>query len=174
MVVRSDLLVFWLHHLHIETVGVTVTREDDDMTVPATAPEPGSDTAPTLGALSKLIQDANDGGLSYQEMADRAVDPGTGTRYYKQSLQKLVKNPPVNPPTVPQMQALANALGKPIRIIQAAAAKQWLMFEATELSGYDEDTRIIVAHLAGQSPADKRRWRRMIEADDQARHEVDE
>ncbi|MDQ0758776.1 hypothetical protein [Streptomyces canus] len=144
------------------------------MTVPATAPEPGSAAAQTLGALSKLIQDANDGGLSYQDMAERAVDPDTGTRYYKQNLQKLVRNPPVNPPTLPQMKALANALSKPLRIIQAAVARQWLQFEATELSGYDEDTRIIVAHLAGQTPADKRRWRRMIEADERARREVDE
>jgi len=144
------------------------------MTAAATAPDPGAAEASALGALSQLIQDANDRGLSYQEMADRAVDAGTGVRYYKQSLQKLVKNPPVNPPNVPQMKALANALGKPLRIIKAAAAQQWLMFEATELAGYDEDTRIIVAHLAGQSPADKRRWRRMIEAEEQARREVDE
>ena len=144
------------------------------MTAPATTPDPGAAEPPTAGALSKLIQDANDRGLSYQEMADRAVHPETGTRYYKQSLQKLVKNPPVNPPTVAQMHAIANAIGKPFRIVQAATARQWLMFEATELSGYDEDTRIIVAHLAGQSPADKRRWRRMIEAEEQARREVDE
>lgn len=144
------------------------------MTVPATEKEPGAaDTSP-MGALSKLIQDANYSGLSYQEMADRAIDTESGTRYYKQSLQKLVKTPPTNPPTVPQMKALSNALGKPLRIIKAAAAKQWLMYEATELSGYDDDVRIIVAHLAGQSPADKRRWRRMIEAEEQARHEVDE
>lgn len=143
------------------------------MKAAATAPDQGA-ADPSIGALSRLIQEANDRGLSYQEMADRAVHPETGTRYYKQSLQKLVKNPPVNPPTVPQMHAIANALGKPFRIIQAAVAQQWLLFEATELSGYDEDTRIIVAHLAGQSPADKRRWRRMIEAEEQARREVDE
>jgi hypothetical protein len=144
------------------------------MTAPATEPDPGTAAASTLGALSQLIQDANDGGLSYQDMADRAIDSGTGTRYYKQNLQKLVRNPPVNPPTPAQMQAIANAIGRPLRIVKAAAAKQWLMYEATELSGYDEDVRIIVAHLAGQSPADKRRWRRMIEAEEQARREVDE
>jgi hypothetical protein len=144
------------------------------MTAAATAPDHGAAEASALGALSQLIQDANDRGLSYQEMADRAVDADTGTRYYKQSLQKLVKNPPVNPPTVPQMKALANALGKPLRIIQAAAAQQWLMFEATELAGYDEDTRLVVAHMAGLSPADRRRWRRMIEAEDQARREMGE
>lgn len=144
------------------------------MKAPATAPDPGSADASTLGALSQLVQDANDRGLSYQDMADRAVDSGTGTRYYKQSLQKLVRNPPTNPPTPAQMQAIANGIGRPLRIVKAAAAKQWLLYEATELSGYDEDTRIIVAHLAGQSPAEKRRWRRMIEADEQARLEVDE
>jgi hypothetical protein len=144
------------------------------MTAPATTPDPGAANTSGLGALSQLIQDANDRGLSYQDMADRAVDQETGTRYYKQNLQKLVRNPPVNPPTPPQMQAIANAIGKPFRIVQAAVAQQWLQYEATELSGYDEDTRIIVAHLAGQSPADKRRWRRMIEADERARREIDE
>lgn len=173
MVVLVELVVFPRKIPPLETVGVRVTREDDDMKAAATAPDQGA-ADPSIGALSRLIQEANDRGLSYQEMADRAVHPETGTRYYKQSLQKLVKNPPVNPPTVPQMHAIANALGKPFRIIQAAVAQQWLLFEATELSGYDEDTRIIVAHLAGQSPADKRRWRRMIEAEEQARREVDE
>lgn len=143
------------------------------MTAPATAPDPGAAEPPTLGALSQLIQEANDSGTTYQEMADRGIDP-KGGKLPKQWYQKLVKTPPVNPPSPPQMQAIANAIGKPFRIVQAATARQWLMFEATELSGYDEDTRIIVAHLAGQSPADKRRWRRMIEAEEQARREVDE
>lgn len=127
----------------------------------------------TLGALSQLIQEANDSGITYQEMADRGVDPA-GRKLPKQWYQKLVKTPPVNAPSPDQMQAIAAAIRQPYRRVQAATARQWLQFEATELSGYDEDVRIIVAHLAGQSPADKRRWRRMIEADEQARREIDE
>lgn len=144
------------------------------MTAPATAPQPGAAQGPApAGALSQLIQEALDQGDSYQRLADRALDTKTGETVSKPYLQRVVKNPPVNPPTVPMMHAIAAALGKPFPRIQEAVAKQWLLYEATELSGYDEDTRIIVAHLAGQSPADKRRWRRMIEADEQARREID-
>lgn len=139
----------------------------------AAAPTENGAAESTLGALSQLIQDANDSGITYQEMADRGIDP-TGHKLPKQWYQKLVRTPPVSAPSTGQMYAIAEAIRQPYRRIQAATARQWLQFEATELSGYDEDVRIIVAHLAGQSPADKRRWRRMIEADEQARREVDE
>jgi hypothetical protein len=142
------------------------------MTVPVTAHDQGATAEPTpIGALSRLIQEAKDAGLSYQEMADRAVDPESGTRYYKQSLQKLVKNPPTNPPTPAQMKALANGTGRSLRAIKEAAAEQWLEYEATELAGYGNEVRIIVGHLAGMSPAELRRWRAMIEADERARRE---
>ncbi|MFD8008152.1 hypothetical protein [Streptomyces mirabilis] len=152
---------------------MTVTREDDDMTGAATAPEQ-STAESTMGALSQLLQEANDRGITYQEMADRGVDEETGTRLPRQWYQKLVKSPPVNPPSPAQMHAIAAAIRKPFTRVQEATAKQWLLYEATELSGYDEDVRIIVAHLAGKTAADKRRWRRMIEADEQARREIDE
>lgn len=143
------------------------------------APAPTSDarsTAPSphIGALSQLVQDALDSGTSLRRLGERATDPETGEKISWQYFQKLVKNPPASPPDVVQMQAVAAALGQPFRRIQAAAAKQWLQYEATELSGYDEDERVIVAHLAGMRPEDKRRWRRMIEADDQARREMEE
>jgi len=145
------------------------------MTAAAPAPDQGTAERPTpIGALSQLIQEALDKGDSYQRLADRAIDPDTGETVSKPYLQRVVKNPPTHPPTAPMMGAIAAAIGVPFRRVQAATAKQWLMFEATELSGYDEDTRIIVAHLAGQSPRDKRRWRRMVEAEEQARREADE
>lgn len=173
MVVRTDLLLFRGTILLLETAGERVTREDDDMTAPAATPDPTKAAATPLGALSQLIQDANDRGLSYQDMADRAVHPETGTRYYKQNLQKLVRNPPTNPPTVPQMHALASAIGKPFRIIQAAVAEQWLQYEATEFSRLDPEVRIIVGHLAGKTPDEVRRWRYMMEADERAQREGD-
>lgn len=170
MVVRTDLLFFPRYFLHIETVGVSVTREDEDMTAPATAPEPGATEAPSpMGALSQLIQEALDKGESYQRLADRA-----GGAISKPYLQRVVKNPPANPPTVPMMHAIATALGKSFHRIQEAVAKQWLLFEATELSGYDEEVRIIVGHLAGKSKAELLQWRMMIEAAERAKREADE
>ena len=145
------------------------------MTASAPTPAAGSaaQTSP-LGALSQLVQDALDSGISLRRLGERATDPETGESISWQYFQKLVKNPPASPPDPVQMRALAAALSRPYRRIQEAAAKQWLQFEATELAGYDEDVRIIVAHLAGKTPGDKRRWRRMIEAEEQARREVDE
>jgi hypothetical protein len=126
-----------------------------------------------MGALSQLVQDANDSGITYQEMADRGAAAVPGTRLPRQWYQKLVKSPPVNPPSVEQMQILVAATGKPFRRIQEAAAKQWLMYEATELAGYDEEVRIIVGHLAGKSKAELTKWRYMIEAEERARRETE-
>lgn len=142
----------------------------------AAAPTPDADSstpATPLGALSQLVQDALDSGKSLRRLGERAVAKN-GEKISWQYFQKLVKNPPASAPSELQIQALAAALGKPEIRIRAAAAKQWLNYEATELAGYDEDERVIVAHLAGMTPTAKRRWRRMIEADDQAQREVDE
>lgn len=141
------------------------------MTAPATTPDPGAaDPSPT-GALSELVQEANDSGISYQRMAERGIDEETGITLPKQYFQKLVKAPPAKAPTPAQMRAIANAIDKSLRRVQAAVASQWLEYEATELAGYDEEVRIIVGHLAGKSKADLLRWRMMIEADERARRE---
>lgn len=142
------------------------------MTAAATAPEAGT-AAPSKGALSQLIQDVNNRGLSYSKMSARAVDPETGIKLSKPYLQRLVVNPPANAPSPAQMRALAVALGASIRRIKAAAAEQWLEYEATELAGYNDDVRIIVSHLAGMPESELRRWRAMIEADERARRDDD-
>ncbi|NED31017.1 hypothetical protein [Streptomyces sp. SID8499] len=145
------------------------------MTAPATAPEPGAADKPSpIGALSQLIQDALDKGDSYGKLADRAIDPESGETVSKPYLQRVAKNPPANPPTVPMMRAIAAALRKPFKQVQEATAKQWLMYEATELAGYDEEVRIIVGHLSGKSKADLVRWRYMIEAEERAKREAGE
>ncbi|MYR83846.1 hypothetical protein GTY41_02510 [Streptomyces sp. SID685] len=129
--------------------------------------------APTRGALSRLIQDVNDRGLSYSKMSERAIDSASGTKLSKPYLQRLVTNPPANSPSPKQLKALSNALGVSERRVKAAAAAQWLEYEATELAGYNDEVRIIVGHLAGMPEAELRRWRAMIEADERARREND-
>lgn len=140
------------------------------MKASATDPAAGTD-APAKGALSRLIQDANDRGLSYAKMSQRAVDPESGTKLSKPYLQRLVVNPPASAPSPTQLKALSNALSVSERRVKAAAAAQWLEYEATELAGYNDEVRIIVGHLAGMPEADLRRWRAMIEADERARRE---
>ncbi|RRQ81504.1 hypothetical protein [Streptomyces griseofuscus] len=145
------------------------------MTAAAPAPDQGAAEQPTpIGALSQLIQEALDKGESYGRLAARAVDPETGETVSKPYLQRVVKNPPANPPTVPMMRAIATALSKPFRRVQEATARQWLQYEATELSGYDAEVRIIVGHLAGKSKAELMQWRMMIEAAERARREAGE
>ena len=145
------------------------------MTAAAPAPDQGAAQQPApSGALSQLIQEALDNGDSYGKLAERAIDPETGETVSKPYLQRVVKNPPANPPTVPMMRAIAAALRKPFRRVQEATAKQWLQYEATELAGYDAEVRIIVGHLAGKSKAELLQWRMMIEAAEKARREVGE
>ncbi|MHC3450855.1 hypothetical protein [Streptomyces prasinus] len=133
----------------------------------------GMDEPRPRGALSRLIQDANDRGLSYAKMSQRAVDPETGTKLSKPYLQRLVTNPPANAPSPTQLKALSGALNVSERRIKAAAAEQWLEYTATELAGYNDEVRIIVGHLAGMPESELRRWRAMIEADERARRESD-
>lgn len=137
----------------------------------ATAPDPGAADASPAGALSLLVQATNDSGVTYQEMADRGAAAVPGSKLPRQWYQKLVKTPPVYPPSLEQMDALAAATGQPLRRIKEAVAEQWLQYEATELAGYDEEVRIIVGHLAGKSKAELMAWRYMIEAQERARRE---
>lgn len=141
------------------------------MTEAATDQPPATERPKPRGALSQLIQDANDRGLSYAKMAERAIHRESGTKLSKPYLQRLVGNPPAGPPSPNQLRALANALGMSERRTIGAAAAQWLEYEATELAGYNDEVRIIVGHLAGMPEPELRRWRAMIEADERARRE---
>lgn len=141
------------------------------MTAPATAAAPGAANPSPIGALSRLVLNANDSGISYQQMADKASRAVPSFTLTKQYFQKLVKTPPVSPPNPEQLEAIAAATSYPVRRVKEAAAEQWLAYEATELAGYDEEVRIIVGHLAGKSKAELRRWRAMIEADERAQRE---
>ncbi|MEU4154729.1 hypothetical protein [Streptomyces antimycoticus] len=145
------------------------------MTAAAPAPDQGAAQQPApIGALSQLIQEALDKGDSYGKLAERAIDPDTGETVSKPYLQRVVKNPPANPPTVPMMRAIAAALRKPFRHVQEATARQWLMYESTELASYGDTVRIIVSHLAGMPDSEKRKWQAMIEAAERARREAGE
>lgn len=131
---------------------------------PTQGPDSPSEPEPTADALSKLVRDVNASGASFQDMANRAK--ARGHQISKPYFQKLAAGNAVTAPSADMLKAIAAGLHLPVRIVQRAAAIQYFQYEATELSGYDSETRIIVAHLAGKSPADRRRWRRMIEAED--------
>ncbi|WP_051856138.1 hypothetical protein [Streptomyces sp. NRRL S-1868] len=129
------------------------------------------DTTPAPGELSRLVRDAQQAGESYQRLADRAIDPETGDQLSKPYLQKLASGAVTSPPRGPMLRAIAAALRLPPAVVQRAAARQFLDYEATELSGYDDDIRVIVAHLSGMDPTERRKWRAMVEAAEQASQE---
>lgn len=112
--------------------------------------------------LSRLVREANEQGVSYQEMSDRAA--AANLDLSKPYFQKMATNAIGTAPTPERLRAIAAGLRKPLPVIQRAAAVQYLDYRATELAGYDEETRIIVAHLAGMKPSDRSRWRAMMEA----------
>lgn len=119
--------------------------------------------------LSRLVREVNDEGVSFQQMSDRAA--AEGRELSKPYFQKLATNSVTTAPTPARLQAIAAGLRKPLAVVQRAAAIQYLDYQATELAGYDDDVRIIVAHLAGMKPKAKKRWRAMIEAAEQAEDE---
>lgn len=139
---------------------------------PGVGDPPGPDQeADDRDMLSRMIREANDAGESFQHLANRAVDPQTGETLSKPYFQKMAAGKIKTPPTAGRVRAMAAALRKPPAVVQRAAAEQFFDYMATELSGYDDETRIIVAHLAGKTPAERRRWRMMMEASEQVEDE---
>ncbi|MFJ4434567.1 hypothetical protein [Streptomyces sp. NPDC088923] len=123
--------------------------------------------------LSQLVRAALDEGAggkrttSLNALAERAA--AAGHPVSKPYLQKLSTNNISKAPDREQLRGIAAAVGRPVEVVKAAAAAQFLDYEATELGGFPDDVRVVVAHLAGMTPGDQRRWRAMIEADERAR-----
>lgn len=123
--------------------------------------------------LSRLVREVNDDGrgVSYQQMADRA--DAAGYQVSKPYFQKLATNSVTQAPNPDRLRGIAAGLERPLSIVQRAAAVQYLEYRATELAGYDDDIRVIVAHLAGMEKGERRRWQAMIEADERAKRSED-
>lgn len=121
--------------------------------------------------LSRLVREVNDDsrGVSFQKMADRAK--ASGYPVSKPYFQKLATNSVTNTPNPDRLRGIAAGLQTPLSVVQRAAAVQYLAYEATEMAGYDEDIRVIVAHLAGMEKSERRRWQAMMEADERAKRE---
>lgn len=121
--------------------------------------------------LSRLVREVNDDGrgVSYQQMADRAT--AAGHPLSKPYFQKLATNSVTQAPKEERLLGIAAGLEKPLSVVTRAAAVQYLAYRATELAGYDEDIRVIVAHLAGMEKSERRRWQAMIEADERTKRE---
>jgi transcriptional regulator with XRE-family HTH domain len=122
-------------------------------------------------ALSQLVRNVNDDGrgVSYEKMANRAS--AAGYSLSKPYFQKMATNAVSTAPTPERLRAIAAGLDVPLPVVQRAAAIQYLDYQATELAGYDDDIRVIVAHLAGMEKSERRRWQAMIEADERTKRD---
>lgn len=117
--------------------------------------------------LSRLVREVNDAGVSYATMEKRARQAGRSLS--RSQFNKMANGTVKTGPSDEDLLAYAAGLEKPLSLVTRAAARQYLNLQATELSGYGDDVKVIVAHLAGMPQDDVRRWRAMIEADERAR-----
>lgn len=63
--------------------------------------------------------------LSYEKLAERCVDPDSGTKLKSSWLHRVETNLPVDAPSYPQLCALAAGLGVSLRAVQDAAGAQF-------------------------------------------------
>jgi hypothetical protein len=175
MVVVLDQPIFEAKRFTRETVGASEERRDmEHMEAPGMPGTSNDPQAPDRDPLSRLVREVNESGVSFQKMADRAIDPSSGTTVSKSTFQKMAAGAVANSPGEKELIAMAVGLGKPLRVVQRAAAVQYLGYQAVELSGYDNDTRTIVAYLAGMSPRAKRRIRRIVEVEAEDHDDLDD
>jgi hypothetical protein len=128
--------------------------------------EPGRRGA-RAGRLSDMVLAANVAGMSYAQMAARSIGPNGEKGMSKPWFARLATGGVMSAPTPEELEAVARAVGRPLRIIKEAAAHQFLEWESYELSGYDDDMRHIIIHAAGMDPQGRRRLRAMLDAADQ-------
>jgi len=119
--------------------------------------------------LSRLVREVNDAGDSYATMETRARQ--AGYTLSRSQFNKMATGTVKTPPDDDDLLAYSAGLNKPLDLVTRAAARQFMNYKGTELSGYGDDVKVIVAHLAGMPQADQRRWRVMIEADESVRQE---
>lgn len=82
---------------------------------------PGS--TPTL---RDMVNGARDRGLTYRQLAERAVDPETGQKASFALLNDLARNKVDRMPYDYHLRAIAAALGEPYERVRQAAIRQWV------------------------------------------------
>lgn len=89
---------------------------------------PGSST-PTL---RDMVKDALDSGRTYNQLAERAIDPKTHQKASLALLNDIVLNKVSRMPYDYHLRAIAMALGQPYETVRRAAIAQWLPTEDAE------------------------------------------
>lgn len=93
--------------------------------------------------------------VSLRKLADQSVDPDTGGQPVKFGwLSKLERGEPTEAPTPAVLRALAVGLSLPLRVLQEAAAAQYLEMQSFIWS-QDRTTRVLAAHIEEMSEEER-------------------
>ena len=98
-------------------------------------------------------------GLSLRELEARSVDPTPEKGKEPEQarfgwISKVEKNQPVDTPSAGILRALHIGLSLPLRVLQEAAAAQYLDMESFIWS-QDRTTRVLAAHIEEMTPEDR-------------------
>lgn len=103
--------------------------------------------------------------LSYRRVEELAVDPeapGGGSLWTRGTLENLANGKTIKAPGPGKLRALAAALQLPLRLVQDAAAGQFMDIDT--VWDEDEDTRLMVRHYQSLSADDRDKLRAIAEA----------
>lgn len=103
--------------------------------------------------------------LSYRRAAELTLDPEgaeAGPLWTRGTLENLANRKAVKAPRPAQLRALAAALQLPLRLVQDAAAGQFLDIDT--VWDEDDDTRLMVRHYQSLSAEDRDKLRAIAEA----------
>lgn len=103
--------------------------------------------------------------LSYRRVSELAVDPEApagGSLWTRGTLENLANGRVIKAPNGAQLRALAVALQLPLRLIQDAAAAQFMDIDTAW--GEDEETRVMVRHYQSLTAEDRQKLRAIAEA----------
>ncbi|MEU8886682.1 XRE family transcriptional regulator [Streptomyces sp. NPDC048442] len=91
-------------------------------------------------------------GISLRTLAERSIDPLSGEQAKFGWISKLENNKPTDTPSEELLRALAAGLELPLRVVQEAAAAQYLGMG--EVRSEDGTARLLIARIQEMSPED--------------------
>lgn len=106
-------------------------------------------------------------GVGLRELRDRCIDPETGEVPFSFAWIGKVERalPTVDAPKLPVLRALAAGLNVPLRIVQQAAAAQYMGVapDGDAIWSQDHSARLVVARMSELSAEDRAQLAEMVE-----------
>lgn len=105
-------------------------------------------------------------GIGLRVLRERCIDPETGEVPFSFAwIRKVEKGHPTDAPKLPVLRALAVGLGVPLRVVQHAAAAQYMGVapDTDAIWSQDHSARIVVARMSELSAEDRAQLAEMVE-----------